>query len=205
MSTETQQPQAEAAAPVPTPDATTNSVNAAIDQLFTAQITGTSPAGGTIANQLASTLAPQEPAPVVVEPNEQQPEPAAPAVPAEPEPEPPGDTPAPDADDDADPSDRIRLGSYDEGDKALIKAAHVLAKGQKISFQEAFARVSGYSQPQAVSEPEPAAPVIPPQIAALETEVADLEAKLDEIAAKEEVFGPGSPARRLRKQHLGTG
>lgn len=161
---------------------------AALDQLLTAGITGASSASqAELQSQLVASLTSSPSAtPAAVESNEQQQDPEAPA-PETPAPETTAEPETP-GEDEAEPSDRIRLGSYSDEDKATIKAAHILARGQKISFADAFARVSGLSHPAAAPQAEPAPPVIPPQIAQLESEVADLEKKMDEAGANEGVF-----------------
>lgn len=80
------------------------------------------------------------------------------------------------------PADRIRMGKeYTDADKALVNAAHMLVKGgQAKNFTEAFARVSGLATPTQEQQPEPEPAAIPPEITALETEIATLEASMDE-------------------------
>lgn len=200
MSTESQPVQAQAAPPESSPVVAAPSkadVNAAIDSLFTANITGASAAGkADLQTQLLTALTPQAAAsePPAVEPKEQQPPEPAPAgdqPPAEPTPEPETVPPVdPPAGDDAEPSDRIRLGSYSDEDRSAIQAAHILAKGQKISFAEAFSRVTGTNAPQQQAQPEPQTPAIPPHLTALETEVAEIEAKMTAAGVGEGLFNP---------------
>lgn len=80
--------------------------------------------------------------------------------------------------------DRIRLNSYDEGDKKLILAAHGLARELGIPFVDAFDRVRGKAKDDApAKEPEKAAPdpnKEPETSAEIEARLEELEAKIAE-------------------------
>lgn len=199
-----QVPAQEQSAPAPTPTGRERfsglPANDIADQLATAKMNGSGPeAIKALEQEFATAIGASptpEPEPVAaVVPKEQQPEPTP-----TPEPEVPvvekspeeiaaeataaeaaaeaADTPA--------PADRIRMGKeYTDADKALVNAAHMLVKGgQAKNFTEAFARVSGLATPTQEQQPEPE-PTIPPEITALETEIAALEAKMDEAGAGE--------------------
>lgn len=173
-----------------------SAVNALIEQFAIASLTQQPQSTlDDLHSQIAATQVAAPVPPVAVKPKATpEPEPPVDGIPAEvpPEipPEPPLDPPAPpDPKPDNDPPDRIRISGYSEEDQGIIAAAHMLAKSQKIPFREAFARVTGTHQTsQPEPEPQYVAPIIPPQITALEAEVAALETQMDAAGDNEGVL-----------------
>lgn len=174
----------------PAPQGTVSEIQ---DRIFAAKLAHAGPeAIQNLESQLAAALspAPQEPAPAPVEPNEQQQQ-VTETVATEEPPAPEGEVPPEPT---VEPADRIRIGSYSEEDQALVNAAHILAKSGKMTFKEAFARVSGLDAPKAAEpEPEQSEPQLPPALVAAQEEVDELEAQLDAAAeaADQGVFDKG--------------
>lgn len=156
-------------------------ISALEQQLVTLLVpNGTEPAQPAVVPKEQQQQEPPNPEPVETAPVEKSPEELA------------AEAEAAKATEQHEPADRIRMGKeYTDADKALVNAAHMLVKaGRAKDFTEAFARVSGLTQPVQEQPPEPVAPEPPAEIVSLESEIAGLEAKLDAIAEAEGVFTP---------------
>lgn len=197
---EPQQAQAEAAPPEQT--TLPANFNELVEQAAIAQMQGAAP-GGDLASLASSLAQPEVPVaeavesnepPVTTEPTEEAPpvetptEEVSPTIPVQEEPE---------------TYDRIRIGKYSEEDQAYINAAHILAKKTGISFADAFGRVAGLNQPKVDVEPEPE-PEVEPEIVALQTEIADIEAKLTEAGKEDGVFNSEIAKLTLRLSKANT-
>lgn len=195
-----QVPAQEQSAPAPTPTGRERfsglPANDIADQLATAMMNNQGQATiDALQAELAATAGAKAPEPepvAAVVPKEQQPEPTP-----TPEPEVPVVEKSPEeiaaeataaeeakaAAEEAKEPNRVRINHLSEPDKAAQLAINALTKGG-MSLLEATQRVLGVGKSEPAPEPE-LEPVIPPEITALETEIAALEAKMDEAGAGE--------------------
>lgn len=196
-----QVPAQEQSAPTLTPAESALQASALQDQLATAKMTGQgAEAVSALEQQLVALLAPKAPAtpePAAVVPKEeQQPTP-------EPEPTPVEKSPeeiaaeaevaakAAEEAEEKESANHIRIKTYPEKEKDLVSMAHqMFKKGLASSFTEALDRLRGIMPTPATPEPEPVAPEPPAEITAFETEIAEIQAKMDAIADGEQVYGP---------------
>lgn len=195
-----QVPAQEQSAPAPTPTGRERfsglPANDIADQLATAMMNNQGQATiDALQAELAATAGAKAPEPepvAAVVPKEQQPEPTP-----TPEPEVPVVEKSPEeiaaeataaeeakaAAEEVKEPNRVRINHLSEPDKAAQLAINALTKGG-MSLLEATQRVLGVGKSEPAPEPE-LEPVIPPEITALETEIAALEAKMDEAGAGE--------------------
>jgi len=156
----------------------------ALDQLTTARMAGASESEIQRLEALVTSARTPAEAPVEeqvpVEPKEEQ-HPVATVEPVTPE--------AEEEPEEARVSKRVRIDHLPDNERALVQAANLLVKANKITFDQAWAQVNGRpSTPQIEQITEPEQPQTPPEITQLETEIADIESKLDAAAENGELF-----------------